>query len=116
MELRLAGQLSGGPREAGGINGADVAHRVCELRTLVFDRADNAAGVADGEDVAGDVAGDDAAGADHGAVADVDAGADDGSAADPNVGTDGDGFAEFRSAAQLCIQRMCRRVDLYGRA
>ncbi len=37
-----------------------------------------------------------------------------GAAANPNVGTDFDRFAKFRSAAELGVQRMRGRVDLYG--
>ena len=58
---------------------------------------------------------DDAAGADHRAVADRDTGADDRSAANPAVGADGDGARMLAARAALeIIQRVMRRVDLYG--
>ena len=59
----------------------------------------------------------DAAGTNHGAIADRDAGADNRSAADPAVGTDGDGARMFAARAALEVMEwMMRGVDLYGGA
>ena len=55
------------------------------------DGAQDAAGIADRHDVCGEVAGDDAARADHGIVADRDARQDDRARADPAVSADADG-------------------------
>lgn len=78
--------------------------------------ANHPARVAGGEDASRDVAGDDAAGADDGAIADRDAGADDRAAADPDVVPDSDRLGELLLASQLGVHRMRRRVDLHGRA
>src|SRR6478735_3260357 len=61
--------------------------------------AEDAAGVAGGDDVGGDGAGDDAAGADGGVGADADAGADDDAAAKPDVVAEGDGRGQLGSGA-----------------
>lgn len=59
----------------------------------------------------------DAAGTNHGAIADRDAGADNRSAADPAVGADGDGARMLAARAALeIIQWVMGRVDLYGGA
>src|SRR4029453_11728892 len=63
-----------------------------------------------------DIACDDAAGADNGAVADRDAGQDDGAATDPDVAADPHGAAEFEPlTAGLGVARVIPPADLDGR-
>src|SRR6185312_3309586 len=75
--------------------------------------ADDAARVAGGEHARRDVAGDDAAGADHRFGADRYAGADNRAAADPYIRTDRDRLGVFLRPPQLGVQRMGRRVELH---
>ena len=73
---------------------------------------EDAAGVAGGDDVGGDVAGDYAAGSDGGVVADGDTGEDSYVCTDPHVVAHGDGSGVFESGvAEVYFERMPGGVE-----
>lgn len=81
-----------------------------------LDALDHPGGVADGDDVRGNVPGDDGACADHAVVTDGDAWTDDDSAAEPDVVTDGDrlcGFQPVPARLGLDWMRWGEQLDVW---
>lgn len=78
----------------------------------LWEGVEDAAGVAGGDDVGGDVAGDHAAGSDGGVVADGDTGEDGYVCADPHVVAHGDGSGVFESGvAEVYFEGMPGSVE-----
>src|SRR6188474_2707350 len=77
------------------------------------ERAQHPARVAGGQHALRDVPGDDAAGSDDGARADLHARQDDCASADPDVGPNLQRLARLLAPAQRRIERMCGRVELH---
>src|SRR5690606_21620145 len=85
-------------------------------RLSATDRTEDAAGIAGGDDVGGDVSGDDAPCGDHGAVADPHAREKDGASANPDVLANVHGLSGSHLPPQGSIDGMDGGVDLHRRA
>src|SRR5687767_1233879 len=90
------------------------ANRPASRRSLLY-LPNDPARIPRGEHTLGNVARDDAPGADDGARADADAGQDDSAAAHPDVGPNLDRLPELFTPPQFRVERVHGRINLHGR-